>query len=128
MFHELDVVVVRSLQSANRRVDGIDGVKRQPRVGDQGTVVHVLGPRDYIVESVDDAGLTRWLADFVEDELASAPRGWQFTIEEVAPCVWRATALGPGGMRAEATGADATLAMARCLELVVRRSKSTPAG
>ena len=126
MFHELDVVVVRVLQSPTRQVDGTDSVMRQPRVGDQGTVVHVLGSREYAVESVDVAGRTRWLADFAEGELALPPQGWQYAVEEVSAGVWRVTTLGPGGMRAEATDADESLAMASCREFALRYSKVTP--
>jgi hypothetical protein len=78
MFKELDIVVVRALLTPTRHVDGTDTIKRQPRVGDQGTIVHVLGPEAYIVESVDAAGMTVWLADFRADELAPIPIGWQF--------------------------------------------------
>jgi hypothetical protein len=69
-FKELDVVVVRSLRTTVRPVDGTAGVTRQPRVGDVGTVVHVLGPADYILECVDTDGRTAWVADFHVDELA----------------------------------------------------------
>jgi len=45
-------------------------------VGDLGTVVAVLsrtsGPPGYYVESVNDEGLTVWLAEFEGDELAAA--------------------------------------------------------
>jgi hypothetical protein len=104
MFRELDVVVIRALRSASRRVEGTDRVKRQPRIGDQGTVVEVIGPQEYVVESVDDAGLTVWLADFAEDELAAPPQGWQYAVEEISAGAYRATAVGPGGMRARGHG------------------------
>jgi hypothetical protein len=68
-FKELDVVVVRSLRTTVRPVDGTEGVTRQPRVGDVGTVVNILGPADYIVECVDTDGRTAWVADLNIDEL-----------------------------------------------------------
>jgi hypothetical protein len=69
MFCEYDVVVIRALHSPERQVIGTDGFKRQPQVGDSGTIVHVLAPRQYSVESVHPDGWTIWLADFEEDEL-----------------------------------------------------------
>lgn len=57
-FKDLDIVVVRSLRTAVRPVDGTEGVRRQPVVGDVGTVVHVLGPTAYIVACVDADGRT----------------------------------------------------------------------
>jgi hypothetical protein len=69
-FKELDIVVVRSLRREVRPVDGTEGIRRQPLVGDVGTVVHVLGPADYVVECVDTDGRTAWVADLNVDELA----------------------------------------------------------
>jgi hypothetical protein len=71
-FSLLDTVVVRSLRTPTRKVDGTESVKRQPQVGDEGAIVHVLGPHDYVVENVDAEGRTVWLADFHVDELAPA--------------------------------------------------------
>jgi len=122
MFHELDVVLVRRLRSTTRPVDGTDGVKRQPRVGDQGTIVHVPGPQSYVVENADRGGRTIWLADFVEDELASPPHGWDYATEEVSAGVYRATVTGPGGMRADATDPDESVALAACREFALRYS------
>ena len=77
-FKELDAVKVVRLTTAIRDVDGTERVRRQPRVGDLGTVVAVLsrsaGPPGYYVESVNDEGLTVWLAEFDGDELAPASR------------------------------------------------------
>ncbi|MBK6696896.1 MAG: hypothetical protein IPG50_32640 [Myxococcales bacterium] len=42
---------------------------RQPRVGDLGTIVNVLGENAFTVECVDEGGLTLWLADFLTEEL-----------------------------------------------------------
>jgi hypothetical protein len=41
-------------------------------VWDVGAIVHVLGVKTFVVECVDNAGLTVWLADFVAEELEPA--------------------------------------------------------
>jgi hypothetical protein len=43
-FRELEVVRVVRLLTPTREVDGTAGLSRQPRVGDVGSIVHVLGP------------------------------------------------------------------------------------
>jgi hypothetical protein len=62
-----------------RDYDGSENVARPPKVGDIGTVVHVIPAKDsatkYIVESVDSNGYTIWLADFVEEELVHYKNG-----------------------------------------------------
>ena len=74
-FSEYDVVRVVKLLEAERSITGSKGSTRQPKVGDMGAVVFVSDSSDfsttpvYIVECVDDAGMTVWLADFQEDEL-----------------------------------------------------------
>jgi hypothetical protein len=68
-FRELEVVRVVRLLTPTREVCGTAGVSRQPRVGDVGSIVHVLGPRAFIVECVDPEGLTAWVADFEAEEL-----------------------------------------------------------
>ena len=123
MFNELDTVVVRVLITPTRHVDGTDAVKRQPRVGDQGAIVHVLGPDAYVVESVDAAGMTVWLADFRADERAAEPSGWEFSADEISAGVYRARGVGPGGMRVEASDTDPSLALAVCREFVLRNSR-----
>ncbi|HEY5137901.1 MAG TPA: hypothetical protein VIJ25_01080 [Methylococcales bacterium] len=70
-FHEYDVVRVTQLIQLDRHYDGNEGVKRSPRVGDRGTIVHIppgINSR-CIVECLDKDGFTIWLADFVIDEL-----------------------------------------------------------
>ncbi|MBN1316473.1 MAG: hypothetical protein JXA42_13440 [Anaerolineales bacterium] len=72
-FQEYDVVCVTRLLTPSRRIDGTDGVMRQPQVGDVGTVVAVwhnagTGPI-YMVECVNEEGLTTWLCDFDIEEL-----------------------------------------------------------
>jgi hypothetical protein len=77
-FNELDQVQVVRLNNSTREVDGTEGVRRQPRVGDLGTVVALLqrgaDPPGYYVECVDNDGLTVWLTQFDADELAAAPK------------------------------------------------------
>ena len=77
VLNELDHVQVVRLHHPTREVDGTQRVRRQPRVGDFGTVVLLLqrgsAPPGYYVECVDDDGLTVWLAEFDRDELALAP-------------------------------------------------------
>ena len=74
-FSEYDVVRVVKLLEAERSITGSEGSTRQPIVGDVGAIVFVHDISDisktpvYIVECVDDAGMTVWLADFQEDEL-----------------------------------------------------------
>ncbi len=68
-FRELDVVYVAQLLTSTRPVDGTGAVVRQPRVGDLGTIVNVLGENAFTVECVDEGGLTLWLADFLTEEL-----------------------------------------------------------
>ncbi len=65
---ELSIVRIVKLDTSDRHFDGSIGVKRAPRVGDIGTVVHMTGDL-HIVESVNREGLTEWLADFTSDEL-----------------------------------------------------------
>jgi hypothetical protein len=67
---EYDGVRVVRLKTPGRHFDGTENVKRQPEVGDVGTIVHVNAPgENYIVESVDSGGYTVWLADFSFNEL-----------------------------------------------------------
>lgn len=94
MFEELSVVVVAKLLVAERRVDGTAGCVRQPRVGDVGTVVHVHGPHDFIVECIEpESGFTLWLADFTAEEVSAVwagrlrpgydPSGFNATADEL---------------------------------------------
>lgn len=68
---EYSVVKVVRLIVPTRRVDGNEGVTRQPKVGDVGTIVHDAG-NIFIVECVNSDGYTLWLADFEKDELEEA--------------------------------------------------------
>jgi len=72
-FKEYDVVKVVSLLTESRRIDGTDSIMRQPKIGDVGTIVNVLDDAGYeskyIVESVNQDGMTVWLADFKHSEL-----------------------------------------------------------
>ena len=60
---EHDCVKIDKLLSVSRPFDGIENVKRPPHIGDVGTIVH-LTQNFCIVEKVDSAGYTVWLADF----------------------------------------------------------------
>jgi len=77
LFNELDQVRVVRLNHPTREVTGTERVRRQPAVGDLGTVVALLkhgsNPPGYYVECVDADGLTLWLAGFDRDELALVP-------------------------------------------------------
>lgn len=70
MFHESDIVRVRTLKQVYRFYEG-DHVKKSPQVGDLGVVLYVVrdGQPRYIVESIDFDGYTVWLAEFDADEL-----------------------------------------------------------
>ncbi len=76
-FHELAVVRVVSLATPLRNYEGTSGISRPPQIGDIGTVVSVCSTAPdpdptYIVESVNSAGHTVWLADFLASELTIA--------------------------------------------------------
>ena len=120
MFAELDVVIVRALLVPTRSVDGSDGRCRQPRIGDQGTIVHVLDADAFVVESVDASGYTIWLADFRRDELAIPPKAWRFVSEEVSPGVYRATGHGPRGLHVQSTDSNLEIAIADCRAFALR--------
>jgi hypothetical protein len=72
--NELDTVRVVQLLTPNRVFDGTESIRRAPRPGDQGAVVHVHHqnsvPVLYTVEAVDPDGHTLWLADFAPEELS----------------------------------------------------------
>jgi hypothetical protein len=121
MFAELEVVVVRALLVPTRAVSGTEGCVRQPNLGDEGTIVHVLGPRDFIVECVDPGtGYTLWIADFKDMELTAPPRGWLFSLSEVSAGVYRAAGDGPRGLHVESTDDDATRATANCRAFAIQ--------
>ena len=73
MFKEYDTVKIIALKESIRDFDGTERVKSPPQIGDEGSIVHILGLIDgevkYIVESVNDDGDTIWVADFWESEL-----------------------------------------------------------
>lgn len=122
-FKELDVVIVRDLLRPTRQIDGTEGVMRQPRLGDQGAVVHVLSPQEYAVECVDAAGMTVWLGHFGVNEIALSPPGWQFSTEKISQRLHRAQGVGPAGFRVEATDADPTRALATCYAFAARNAR-----
>ncbi len=75
-FKDLDRVIVVNLIMPNERRGNMGAVdiKRDPIVGDVGTIVHVYSrvenlEQAYIVECCDIEGRPYWIADFLEDEL-----------------------------------------------------------
>ena len=66
---EYGVVQVARLLQPDRVFQGTEGVRRPPKVGDVGTIVHAYDPTSFAVECVDASGLTIWLADFFAEEL-----------------------------------------------------------
>jgi hypothetical protein len=68
-FQLLDSVRVTRLVVAKREVDGFTAEPPQPRVGESGTVVELLGDDLYLVERATDDGRTLWLAEFHASEL-----------------------------------------------------------
>jgi len=119
-YRELDVVVVRTLLVPTRNVTGTDLVVRQPRVGDQGAIVHVLPSEHCVVECVDSSGLTSWSADFHVDELAPPLNRWTFDVREVSASVYRAVGSGPRNMHVESTDPDPDKALADCRAFALR--------
>ena len=73
-FEPFDTVRVARLLVADREVDGSSAEPPQPRVGEEGSVVEVVGDDLYLVERVTDDGRTLWLAEFDEQELALGHR------------------------------------------------------
>lgn len=72
MFEEYSVVQIVELKTANRPFDGTETVKKPPKVGDSGTIVHITSNSKetiYIVEKANSSGQTVWLADFLQDEI-----------------------------------------------------------
>ena len=68
-----DVVRVVRLLEPDRSFDGSESVRRAPRIGDVGTIVHEYDPSrsdaPVSVEMLDGNGMTVWLADFRREEL-----------------------------------------------------------
>jgi hypothetical protein len=117
---ELDIVVVEKLLVPTRDVTGTERMTRQPRVGDQGTVVRVLDGEHCVVECIDSSGFTVWLADFHVHELAPVLDRWRFQIEEISAGVYRAMGTGPRNMRVESTDTDPDKTLADCREFALR--------
>lgn len=72
-------VRVRRLLRLLEEYDGWRVNQRPPQVGDVGVVVDILQaagePDSYVVESCGPGGITVWLGDFREEELAPLPEG-----------------------------------------------------
>jgi hypothetical protein len=73
-FELFDTVRVTRLLVPDREVDGSSATPPQPRVGEEGAVVEVLGDDVYLVERVTDDGHTVWLAEFSAQELTLSRR------------------------------------------------------
>ncbi|MFL5521587.1 MAG: hypothetical protein ACJ8B6_11660 [Gemmatimonadales bacterium] len=73
-FELSDVVRVQQLTVPTREVDGPGLEPPQPRVGDEGTVVALLGDDLYLVEHSTDDGRSVWMAEFLAGELALVER------------------------------------------------------
>ncbi len=68
-FEPRDLVRVRQLLVPDREVDGPSAHPPQPRLGETGTVVDLLGDGLYLVEHRTDDGLPVWTAELHETEL-----------------------------------------------------------
>lgn len=73
-FELSDVVRVQQLTVPTREVDGPGLEPAQPRVGDEGTIVALLGDDLYLVEHSTDDGRSVWMAEFLAAELALVRR------------------------------------------------------
>ena len=73
-FELSDVVRVQRLTVPTREVDGPGAEPPQPRLGDEGTVVAVLGDDLYLVEHSTDDGRSVWMAEFLAGELMLVER------------------------------------------------------
>ena len=73
-FEQFDIVRVTRLLVPDREVDGSSAEPPQPRVGEEGTIVEVLGDDVYLAERVTADGYTVWVAEFSEAELALVQR------------------------------------------------------
>jgi hypothetical protein len=73
-FELSDIVRVQRLTVPTREVDGPGLEPPQPRVGDQGRVVALLGDDLYLIEHSTDDGQSVWMAEFLAAELALVRR------------------------------------------------------
>jgi hypothetical protein len=73
-FELSDVVRVQQLTVPTREVDGPGADPPQPRIGELGVVVDLLGDELYLVEHVTDDGRPVWMAEFLAVELALVRR------------------------------------------------------
>ena len=71
---EYDVVRIVKLINPSRNITGMKSVSRPPKIGDVATVCHYYPESPFIVEMVDQDGMTIWLADFVTEELELVER------------------------------------------------------
>jgi hypothetical protein len=73
-FELTDVIRVQQLTVPMREVDGPGADPPQPRVGELGIVVGVLGDDLYLVEHATDDGRSVWMAEFLAAELVLVRR------------------------------------------------------
>jgi hypothetical protein len=73
-FELSDVVRVQQLTVPTREVDGPGADPPQPRIGELGIIVDVLGDDLYLVEHVTDDGRAVWMAEFLAMELVVVRR------------------------------------------------------
>jgi hypothetical protein len=73
---EYDVVKIKALLlSESERMNlGSDNIKRNPIIGDTGTIVHIATLKDgtkkmFIVECINHDGYAYWISDFIIEEL-----------------------------------------------------------
>lgn len=79
---EYSIVRVIKINEPARLFDGTEGVKRYPRIGDIGTVVH-KADTGCIVEFVGRDGMTVWLADFTYEEIEEMDERINIIISEL---------------------------------------------
>jgi hypothetical protein len=73
-FDSLDTVRIVRLHEPEREVTSALDPAPQPRVGELATVVEDVGDGIYLAERTTDDGMTRWMAEFTEDELELVDR------------------------------------------------------
>jgi hypothetical protein len=74
-FELADLVRVQQLTVPTREVDGPTADPPQPRLGDEGRVVALLGDDLYLIEHSTADGRSMWMAEFLDGELMLVERG-----------------------------------------------------
>ncbi|HEX6058398.1 MAG TPA: hypothetical protein VFZ11_05215 [Gemmatimonadaceae bacterium] len=68
-FELFDTVRLVDVVARERILHDTDAGGGTPQLGDTGTVVEIIDDGLYLVESTEEEGGSRWLAEFLEDEL-----------------------------------------------------------